>query len=73
LLLVQDLPLIQDLPAKRPAPPFRKPGTEAFSFQKFRPALLTVAANTNNPLMIRTQHWKSLIVLPTFRLSVIGA
>jgi len=27
----------------------------------------------NNPLMIRAQHWKFPIVLPTFWLSVIGA
>jgi hypothetical protein len=27
----------------------------------------------NNPLMIRKRHWKSLIVLPMFRLSIIGA
>jgi hypothetical protein len=41
------------------------------------PVLLTIAAKTliarNNPLMIRTRHWKSSTVLPTFRLSVIGA
>jgi len=39
--------------------------------------LLTTAARTlmtqNNPLMIRTQYWKFPIVLPTFRLSIIGA
>jgi hypothetical protein len=39
--------------------------------------LLTAAAKTlmtqNNPLMIRARHWKSLVVLPMFRLSIIGA
>jgi hypothetical protein len=39
-------------------------------------ALLTAAAKIltqNNPLMIRTRHWKFSIVLPMFRLSIIGA
>jgi hypothetical protein len=39
--------------------------------------LLTAAAKTltvqNNPLMIRARHWKLPSVLPTFRLSIIGA
>jgi hypothetical protein len=39
--------------------------------------LLTAAAKAlidqNKPLMIRARHWKSFLVLPTFRLSVIGA
>jgi len=59
------------------APPFQKAGTEAFSFAQFRFDLLTAAAkknsSANNPLMIRTRHWKFPIVLPMFRLSIIGA
>ncbi len=62
-----------------PAPPF----------QDQRPALAGVffcgsatgpadcccqkSASSNNRLMIRTRHWKSLVVLPMFRLSIIGA
>jgi hypothetical protein len=42
-----------------------------------RSELLTAAAITpsgaNNPLMIPARHWKSFIVLPMFRLSIIGA
>jgi hypothetical protein len=39
--------------------------------------LLTAAAKTlmtqNNPLMIRVRHWIFPLVLPMFRLSIIGA
>jgi hypothetical protein len=34
---------------------------------------LEYATAQNNRLMIRAQHWKFPIVLPMFRLSIIGA
>src|SRR4051812_28621865 len=65
------------LPAKTPAPPFREPGTEAFyfcgSYDGPADCCYQKKDSPNNPLMIRTRHWKSLVVLPMFRLSIIGA
>jgi hypothetical protein len=59
------------------APPFQNPERRRFLFAQFRPALLTATAKTlmaqNNPLMIRARHWIFLLVLPMFRLSIIGA
>ncbi|KRQ93265.1 hypothetical protein CQ12_22250 [Bradyrhizobium jicamae] len=65
------------LPAETVCASVPKSGTEAFSFAQFRPTLLTSAAKwlmtQNNPLMIRARHWIFLLVLPMFRLSIIGA